>query len=43
MTVIEEEKPDLVYGNVTAEVARKIVAEHIVNGNPVSEYVIEVK
>lgn len=43
VTVIEEEKPDLVYGNVTAEVARQIVAEHIVNGNPVSEYVIEVK
>ena len=43
VTVIEEGKPSVVYGNVTAEVARKIVAEHLVNGNPVSEYIIEVK
>ena len=34
VTVIEEGKPSVVYGNVTAEVARKIVAEHLVNGNP---------
>ena len=43
VTVSEEGRPSVVYGNVTAEVARKIVAEHLVNGNPVSEFVIEVK
>jgi (2Fe-2S) ferredoxin len=31
----------VVYGGVTPDIARKIVAEHLVNGNPVSEYVIE--
>jgi NADP-reducing hydrogenase subunit HndB len=43
VTVVEEGKPSVVYGNVTAEVARRIVAEHLVNGSPVSEFVIEVK
>ena len=43
VTVIEENKPSIVYGNVTGEIARKIVAEHLVNGNPVSELIIEVK
>ncbi|MCK7492997.1 MAG: hypothetical protein MZW92_16965 [Comamonadaceae bacterium] len=41
--VIEEGKPTVVYGNVSIEVARKIVAEHLVNGNPVSDSIIEVK
>ncbi len=41
--VHEEGKPTVVYGNVTPELARRIVAEHIVNGNPVSEHVIEVR
>ncbi len=41
--VYEEGKPTVVYGNVTPEAARRIVAEHIVNGNPVAEYVIEVR
>ena len=43
VTVIEEGKPSVVYGNVTADLARKIVAEHLVNGNPVSAAIIEVK
>ncbi len=43
VTVIEEGKPQIVYGNVTPDIARKIVAEHIINGNPLSEYVVEVK
>ena len=43
VTILEDGKPDVVYGNITTEVARKIMAEHVVNGNPVSEYVIEVK
>jgi len=43
VTVFEQDKPQVVYGNVTVEVARKIVAEHVVNGSPVSEFVLEVK
>jgi NADP-reducing hydrogenase subunit HndB len=43
VTVIEEGKPSVVYGNVTADVARQIVAEHLVNGNPVSAAIVEVK
>ncbi len=43
VTVIEEGQARVVYGNVSPEVARKIVAEHLVNGNPVSDYVIEIK
>jgi NADP-reducing hydrogenase subunit HndB len=39
--VVEEGKPTVVYGNMTADKARKVVAEHIVNGKPVLEYVIE--
>jgi len=38
--VVEENKPTVVYGNVTPEKARKIMVEHIINGNVVSEYVI---
>lgn len=41
--VHEEGKDVVIYGNIDAEKARKIVAEHIVNHNPVTEYVIEVK
>ncbi len=41
--VHEEGKDVVVYGNIDAEKARRIVAEHIVNHNPVTEYVIEVK
>jgi len=33
----------VVYGNLTPEIARKVIADHIVNGNPVTEYVIEVR
>jgi len=43
VSVHEEGKPTVVYGNVSVEVARKIVAEHLVNGNPVSGSIIEVK
>jgi len=40
--VFEEGKPTVVYGNVTAEKAKRVVVEHVVNGNPVTEYAIEV-
>lgn len=39
--VLEEGKPTIIYGNMDAEKARRVVAEHIVKGNPVLEYVIE--
>jgi NADP-reducing hydrogenase subunit HndB len=41
--VYEEGKPVVVYGNMDAEKTKRVVAEHVVNGNPVSEYVIEVR
>ncbi len=40
--VFEEGKPAIVYGNMNAEKAKRVVVEHIVNGNPVSEFAIEV-
>lgn len=44
--VVEVRQADgtvIVYGDMTAKKARRVVAEHIVNGNPVSEYTIEVR
>ena len=41
VTIKEQDKPEIVYGDVTVEVARKIVAEHLVNGRPVSNFVLE--
>jgi len=41
VTIQEEGKPEMVYGDVTPELARKIVAEHVVNGHPVSQHIIE--
>ncbi len=38
--VFEEGKAVVVYGNVNTEKAKRIVVEHVVNGNPISEYVI---
>ncbi len=43
VSVQEEGKPGIVYGNVTPELARRIVADHVVNGNPVSDFIVEVK
>lgn len=43
VSIFEDGKPTVVYGNVGVELARKIVAEHLVNGNPVSDSIIEVK
>lgn len=41
--VHEEGKDVVIYGNIDGDKARRIIAEHIVNHNPVTEYVIEVK
>lgn len=38
--VIIEGKPIVTYGNMTPDKARKVVAEHIVNGKIVSDYVV---
>ena len=38
--VIEEGKPAVTYGNMDIAKARKLVAEHIVNGKVISEYVV---
>lgn len=38
-----KEEAAVVYGEMTDTRARRVVAEHIVNGNPVSDYVIEVR
>jgi NADP-reducing hydrogenase subunit HndB len=41
--VHEEGKQAVIYGNLDAEKARRVVQEHIVNGRPVSDYAIEMK
>jgi len=38
--VFEEGKPAVVYGNMSAEKAKRVVVEHVVNGHPVSEFAI---
>jgi len=38
-----EDGPTVVYGLMNAEKARQVVVDHLVNGNPVSDYVIEVR
>jgi NADP-reducing hydrogenase subunit HndB len=43
VTVIEKGKPSVVYGSVDSKLAHKIVAEHLVNGKPVSDCIIEVQ
>jgi len=41
--IIEDGKQTVTYGNITAEKARRIVAEHIVNGKVVNDFVITVQ
>ncbi|MGD9577447.1 MAG: ferredoxin [Syntrophorhabdus sp.] len=40
--VYEEGKPLVVYGNINQERAKRLVVEHVVNGNPVTEFALEV-
>lgn len=40
--VIEYGKPTYTYGNITPEKARKIIAEHVVNGKVVNDLIIAV-
>jgi len=37
------DEPTVVYGQMTAERARRVVVDHLVNGNAVSEFAIEVR
>ncbi|MCF7912682.1 MAG: (2Fe-2S) ferredoxin domain-containing protein [Candidatus Cloacimonetes bacterium] len=41
--VIETGKPEVTYGNMDSAKARKVVAEHIVNGRVVNDYVVSTK
>jgi NADP-reducing hydrogenase subunit HndB len=36
------EEPAVIYGKVTPEAARRIMAEHIVGGQPVNDYILNV-
>ena len=38
--VLEPGKEKVTYVNMTAEKAAKVVVDHIVNGNPVTEYTV---
>ncbi|HOK18281.1 MAG TPA: (2Fe-2S) ferredoxin domain-containing protein [Caldisericia bacterium] len=40
--VKEEGKPDTIYGNVSPDIARRIIVEHIINGNQISDYIIKI-
>jgi (2Fe-2S) ferredoxin len=40
--VFEEGKPLVVYGNMNAEKAKRVIVEHVVNGNPVTDFALEV-
>jgi NADP-reducing hydrogenase subunit HndB len=39
--VMETDKPTITYGKVTADVARQIISEHVINNNVVSEFVFK--
>ena len=41
VSVHEGGKPTVVYGGVNIDAARKIVGEHIVNGNPVACHIVD--
>ena len=40
--VYEEGKPLVVYGNINSEKAKRVIVEHVVNGNPVTEFALDV-
>jgi (2Fe-2S) ferredoxin len=40
--IFEEGKPLVVYGNINAEKAKRVIVEHVVNGNPVTEFALDV-
>ncbi len=38
--IIEEGKETITYGNMNPEKAKKVISEHIVNGQPVADFII---
>jgi NADP-reducing hydrogenase subunit HndB len=42
MQVVLGDQPKVAYGKVDADVARKIMSQHVQNGQPVKEYVIQI-
>jgi NADP-reducing hydrogenase subunit HndB len=38
--IIIDGTKSVTYGNMSAEKVKKVVAEHIVNGNPVNDFII---
>jgi NADP-reducing hydrogenase subunit HndB len=40
--IVERDKPRILYGAMTPEKARRVVAEHVINGMVVEEYVLAV-
>ena len=40
--IVERDKSRIVYGTMTPEKARRVVAEHVINGMVVEEYVLAV-
>ena len=41
--ILEQDHEPITYGNIDPEKARKIVVEHIVNGNVIEDYMVAVK
>lgn len=41
VVIEEQDKPTIIYGDVTPEVAKEIILEHIINGRPISDHVIQ--
>ncbi|MEW5825635.1 MAG: (2Fe-2S) ferredoxin domain-containing protein [Candidatus Bipolaricaulota bacterium] len=40
---VKDDPAVVVYGDMTSEKARRVIADHVVQGNPVREFVIEVR
>jgi NADP-reducing hydrogenase subunit HndB len=40
--VYEEGKPLVVYGNMSTEKVKRVIVEHVVNGNPVADFALDV-
>jgi NADP-reducing hydrogenase subunit HndB len=43
VTIKEAGKTPFIYGKVTPENAKKIVVQHVINGQPVSEWLVNLK
>lgn len=44
IVIVEESgKPKVIYGDVNVDIAKRIVEEHIIKGNPILEYIIQIQ